>query len=210
MEYGININFHIMGCCSIEICRDIERNREKSREIESVFERLNQIRENRIHSSSNRICGQVLFVNFLSLIFILYYFTLIEMISRDGKYICFHYFLPFEPLSSSNPNHNPNHTHSTTNPSGYQRGCSLLVHVSVSKRRMPSTQSSSMYKGVRFGLKPHTEGVRTFALWRDGAVNGTKSDFPRTVGNYDLSVSYFMYKCCWKQRRSQQSVCLSA
>ena len=47
-----------------------------------------------------------------------------------------------------------------------------------------------MYKGVRFGLKPHTEGVRTLAK-RCG--EWTKSDFLRIVlqVNYDLSVQYF-------------------
>ncbi len=95
-----------MGCCSIEICREIERNRVSFRDNELVS-------RNRLHFSSNRICGQVLFINFLSLILTWYYFTLIEMISinfESWKYICFHYFLPFEPLSTSNPTHNPNHT----------------------------------------------------------------------------------------------------
>ena len=65
-----------MGCYSIEICREIERNRDSFRETELDS-------SNRIHSSSNRICGQVLFINFLSFIFTLYYFTLIEMILVD-------------------------------------------------------------------------------------------------------------------------------
>ena len=34
MKNGINFNFHFMGCCSIEICREIERHRVGSRETE--------------------------------------------------------------------------------------------------------------------------------------------------------------------------------